>query len=64
MRARLPLFAEPFVELLAARGSLLGFELGRGALGLFADAPGIPSLEDAGFARSPLKGNGFESSFS
>ena len=64
IRARLPLFVEPFVELLAARGSLLGFELVRGALGLVAFDPGTPFWEGAGFVRSPLKGNGFESSFS
>lgn len=64
MRARLPLLAEPFVELFAARGSLLGRELGCDALGLFAGAPGTPSFEDAAFVRSPLNGNGFESSFS
>ena len=61
------LLEDPFVEPLAvlARGLLLlGRELERGAPVWAADAPATSLLEEVGFVRSPLNGNGFESSFS
>ena len=58
-----PLFAEPLAELLEADEELLGRGPGREPLDLPADDAEGSFFEDAVFVRSPLNGNGFESSF-